>query len=393
MDIKTAFLQGMCFERDVFVVPPAEAGVKKGYIWKLRKCVYGLTDASRVWYLTVRKELTKLGMCVSTHDEAVFTLRHDGELQGIVSTHVDDFCWAGTKYFESRVISGIRKVFKVKSEDRHAFKYLGLDLFQEQDQILIKQDKFVQKLEVIKITRKYVPTEAMTEGEVRLCRSALGKLNWLATQTRPDLSFEVSELTSALKDRKVQLIQQINKVIRKAKRESSQIAVPSMVDSSWELEAYSDSSFANVEGTKSQGGYIIFVSDRNGHACPIAWQSQKVKRVVKSTHAAETLALVDAAEASIYYKSFIQEILGTKRPDRLPILCKTDSAAVHSSVHSNTQILDKRLRIETSILRELLEKKEVDAVIWVPTEKQLADSLTKSGVPSSKLLGAYASAP
>ena len=91
MDIKTAFLQGMNFEREVYVVPPKEAAVEKGYIWKLNKCVYGLTDASRVWYLTVKKELTKLGMCVSSHDEAVFTFHQAGRLQGIVSTHVDDF--------------------------------------------------------------------------------------------------------------------------------------------------------------------------------------------------------------------------------------------------------------------------------------------------------------
>ena len=128
------------------------------------------------------------------------------------------------------------------------------------------------------------------------------------------------------------------------------------------------------------------MTDTCGHSFPLAWQSQKVKRVVKSTHAAETLALVDAAEASVYYKNFIQEIVGVRHIGHLPILCKTDSAAVYGSVHSNTQILDKRLRIETSILRELLAKEEVASITWVPTKSQLADSLTKSGIPSSKIL-------
>ena len=40
MDIKTAFLQGKKFDREVFVVPPAEAKVEKGMIWKLNKCLW-----------------------------------------------------------------------------------------------------------------------------------------------------------------------------------------------------------------------------------------------------------------------------------------------------------------------------------------------------------------
>ena len=35
--------------------PPKEANTLN--IWKLQKCVYGLADASRYWYLRVREEL------------------------------------------------------------------------------------------------------------------------------------------------------------------------------------------------------------------------------------------------------------------------------------------------------------------------------------------------
>ena len=386
MDIKTAFLQGQEFQRDVYLLPPPEAKVPTGHLWKLNKCVYGLTDASRVWYLTVRDELIKNGMCVSSHDEAVFTLHCEGSLQGVVSTHVDDFCWAGTKYFESNVIQAIRQVFEVKSEERHAFRYLGLDIVQEDKVIYIKQDKFVQSINLMKIQRRVSPEDLMTEEEVSLCRSILGKLNWLSTQTRPDLSFDVSELTSALKEKKTELITRINKVIRKAKREPSQIMIPSIpMMEKCELITYSDASFANVAGVGSQGGHITYVTS-GGQTVPIAWHSQKVKRVVKSTQAAETLAMVDAAEAAIYYKNFIMEMLGVKNPRLFPIICKTDSAALHSAVHSNTQILDKRLRIETAILREMLGKKEIASISWVPTTEQLADALTKAGVPSWKIL-------
>ena len=47
MDIKTAFLQSKELDQLVYLDPPKKANVPPGYIWKLSKCVYGLTDASR----------------------------------------------------------------------------------------------------------------------------------------------------------------------------------------------------------------------------------------------------------------------------------------------------------------------------------------------------------
>ena len=39
------------------------------------------------------------------------------------------------------------------------------------------------------------------------------------------------------------------------------------------------------------------------------------------------------------------------------------------------------------VLREMLERKEIAEISWVPTNTQIADSLTKKGVPSFKILG------
>ena len=44
-DVTAAFLQTNDLERDVFVLPPRERRIP-GVLWKLRKPVYGLADAS-----------------------------------------------------------------------------------------------------------------------------------------------------------------------------------------------------------------------------------------------------------------------------------------------------------------------------------------------------------
>ena len=46
----------------------------------------------------------------------------------------------------------------------------------------------------------------------------IGQLNWLATQTRPDLSYDVCELSSMLKQENVECLKQANRVARKAKK-------------------------------------------------------------------------------------------------------------------------------------------------------------------------------
>ena len=64
IDIRAAYLQGNPITRDVYLKPPEE--FFNGSVWKLKKTVYGLSDAARQWYLRVKGELLKLGMTVSS---------------------------------------------------------------------------------------------------------------------------------------------------------------------------------------------------------------------------------------------------------------------------------------------------------------------------------------
>ena len=73
MDIKIAFLQSKELDQLVYLDLYKEANMPPGYIWKLSKWVYGLTDASRSWYPTPREELLKSEAVVSKYDQAIFT--------------------------------------------------------------------------------------------------------------------------------------------------------------------------------------------------------------------------------------------------------------------------------------------------------------------------------
>ena len=69
MDIKSAFFQGKPIEREVSLKPTKEASTNK--VWKLNTTVYGLCDAPKAWYLSVKEELINTGV-EGRHNNAIF---------------------------------------------------------------------------------------------------------------------------------------------------------------------------------------------------------------------------------------------------------------------------------------------------------------------------------
>ena len=135
----------------------------------------------------------------------------------------------------------------------------------------------------------------------------------------------------------------------------------------------------------SQGGHIVFLTDSDDNSCPLSWQSTKLKRVVKSTLAAETLALVDGADNAFLLSKLLGEIIYNEKNSRLPIECRTDNRSLFQAAHTTNTLSDKRLRIEMSIVREMIERGELE-LVWVEAKHQLADVLTKKGASSASLL-------
>ena len=98
VDIRAAFLQSRKLDRDVFMKPPPDIR-KEGVIWRLKKPLYGIDDASQKFWLRVKEVFKEIGLKVMEEDEAFYYQHKDGELKGVVITHVDDFSLTGTAEF------------------------------------------------------------------------------------------------------------------------------------------------------------------------------------------------------------------------------------------------------------------------------------------------------
>lgn len=390
IDVKAAFLQGQPIERDIYLKPPKEVS-QPNILWKLKKCVYGLSDASRNWYFSVRNKLLKNGCVQSKTDLALFFWYDEEKIAGIFIMHVDDFLWAGTPNFKRLVIDHIRNAFQIGKEAEGQFTYVGMEIQHREDCIILHQQSYIDSLQGIPVSvmRASGKQNMLTQGEITQLREVIGQTNWVTTQTRPDINFDVLELSMTTKHPKVENLIQANKLIKNLKAESYHMVYPKLGDlQKTRLVLFTDASYANLsDGVSSAGGHIVFLVGENGNCCPISWSAKKIRRVVKSTIAAETLALVDGLDVACYIKGILTEILFPKgEGNMMPIDCYIDNKSLFESVHSTKAVSEKRLRIDIASIKEMIQKEEISSVKWIETNLQLADSLTKRGASGKKLI-------
>ena len=112
-----------------------------------------------------------------------------------------------------------------------------------------------------------------------------------------------------------------NKTIRKLKNNDSNLLFHHGLNlNHCFIVSFSDASFGNLPNGGSQGAYMTFLIDNVGVYVPIAWQSRRVRRVVKSTVAAECLAAIEAAENAVLISVALKSILNDTNSDVKTIL-------------------------------------------------------------------------
>ena len=389
-DIKSAFLQGSELEREVYVKPPKECD-QKGKLWRLLKCLYGLKDASRAWYNKVSDKLEKAGFIASCYDPGLFYLKNrEGKLIGMVGLHVDDFISAGTTYFNMRIIPDILSIFQVGKSETRSFLYTGFQIDQSDSGITLNQDDYVSKLVIpsLPAERLLHKDSEMTQEELTTYRGMVGAINWVVRTSRPDLCYDMIHLSTKFKGGNIDNWKDARKVLSNIVQNRAHITLANIGNlKEAELWLYTDASFGNLnDGVDSTGSYIIMlVNPSDGRSAPLDWKSNKVKRVVTSTLAAETLSLTCGLDAAVALKEQLQDLLGMDHDIKLRALVDNKSCvdAAHTTV---THTTERRLKREIGSIKEMLKNGELKELKWVPTNLMIADALTKKGVNSLKLM-------
>ena len=265
---------------------------------------------------------------------------------------------------------------------------MGLSIKSYKDGITIDQTQYISTLTVIPISRDRGTQKKsqLSQPEKAAYRALVGQLNWVATHTRPDIAFETCQLSVYYNQATIADLVRLNKLVERVKRECVNLYFPRLQAlEKCIIECYSDASFGNLPRDESQGGLIIFLKDESGKRCPIFWQSRKLDRVVNSTLAAEAMALIEGAGAAVNIAEIIKQLIGQRS---MKIYCYIDNKSLVDSLSSYKQVKDRRLRVDTRVLEDMIQQGEITKMIWVNSSQQLADCLTKRGVCTDKLQAA-----
>ena len=385
LDVKTAFLQGKRMDRIVYIKPPKEADTNK--IWLLHKCVYGLSDASRRWYLRVKEEIVNLGGEVNQLDLGLFLFHQNGKLTGLITCFVDDMIYGGNKEFEEIITGSLKTVFDIGTENQKAFSYVGINICQREDRsIMIDQHSYISSIRPLNISRSRSPETQLSKEETSQFKGLVGQLNWVCGITCPEISFEVCWASTRMCTPTVRDVTRLNKVVSQLKTKDNSILFPCLDPNSTEITVFTDASFNNLPNGGSQGGHVVFINDITGKSCPIAWSSGKIKRVVRSTLAAETLALADGFSTASYTQTLLSEIFPSI--NKTPIQARSDNKSLYDNVKTSHRVSDKGLVVDINYIREHIERGKLN-LVWEEGSKQLSDVLTKRSAPSEALRCAF----
>ena len=393
-DVTRAFLQTSMIDRDVYVRPPIEAGLPSNKVWKLKRPAYGLIDAAHSFFINYADNLISLGCETCNMDSATFYHFNEAsdtrQLNGIIAAHIDDSLIVSNEEMRQQVIEKMKDRFTFGSHDKLPFRYVGLNIQREGSKVVIDQDHFVESIEPPDLTAISSNKKSWTLDEEfqTKFRSLVSKLNILSMSARPDIAYEVKVLTTKYgKASKLDLMQAI-KLLQKVRRKTTRITIPDMGDvSDWTLVAYSDAATKKIEASFSVAGYAIFlVNKKTNAASPIIWSSKKIERVVNSSLAAETLAVVKLIGELYFIKEILKQMYGNQG-ERIPCLAITDSKDLHEAVHNVKNTKDKRLVGDILQIKQAIAVHNIiDELRHVPAHEMLADVLTKAGANGEDLL-------
>ena len=301
---------------------------------------------------------------------------------------MDDFLHAGDELFEA-LMEKLRGRFSAGKVEEKEFRYIGFKVKQYENRVILDHSEYIERMknETVDPKRATDKKEILTTQEQKLYRQLVGQLNWAVQGSRPDMAFEMINMSTKLKQGTVENLVRVIKKISRMKDFHSYMTFPRLNKAAeLKIVVFTDASLGNInEGTGSTGAYIVWLMDNTGQCCPIAWNAHKIKRVVRSTLAAETLGLEEGLEASYYYREMLASILGVK-PRTVMIEAYVDNKSIIEAILSTRLVEDKRLRVDVAAIKESLQLHDVKKIQWVPGHLQLANPMTKQGASGFNLL-------
>jgi hypothetical protein len=323
IDFSSAFVQAFLKEPVWLHVPQGYASSKgSGVCLRLRKSIYGLSAAPKLWYEHIMATLTSpaFGFKPSTGDPCLLFGKHM-----MIVLYVDDAGIAAPT--EAAIDSLIQRLrdhgFQLTKEGSFS-EFLGIKLDKRDDgSVELTQKGLIDKIVTATgledsnpnwIPQSQTPLGSDPDGlpmeESWGYPSIIGMMLYLSTNTRPDIAYAVSCAARFGSNPKQSHAKAVKTIVRYLKRtfDKGTIIRPT---GKLDLQLYVDADFAGLYGSepdedptsvKSRTGYITLLG-----GCPLLWKSTLQSWISASTLEAEYSALSYALKTFIPLQRLLHE--------------------------------------------------------------------------------------
>eukprot|EP00879_Flechtneria_rotunda_P000030 GHRR01000048.1.p1 GENE.GHRR01000048.1~~GHRR01000048.1.p1 ORF type:complete len:438 (+),score=38.22 GHRR01000048.1:151-1464(+) len=383
LDVKTAFLNGK-LEEDIYMVQPP--GYEEGgshIVCHLRKALYGLRQAPRAWYTTLRHKLEAIGFKASDADASLFVLDKDKHMVYLL-VYVDDILVASrSEQAVQHVKQLVGSLFDVRDLGEACF-FLGMEITRDWKNGCIKLS---QRKAVSNIITRFGMSKAKLNSTpmstaTRLSKSGskplengvpfmelVGCLLYLASCTRPDIAQSVGALSRYMSCPTQQHWCAAKGVVR---------YLAGTIDyginftkGAGAMIGYCDADFAgDVDTRRSTTGYVFM---RNGGA--ISWSSKLQPTVAVSTAEAEYMAAASAAKEALWLRKLVFDF--GKEVSQPVVIHSDNQAALKLLTNAVISARSKHIDVLHHFARERVVRKEV-AFTYSHTSEMIADCFTKA---------------
>ncbi|CCA76763.1 hypothetical protein PIIN_10750 [Serendipita indica DSM 11827] len=295
------------------------------WVLQLLKGLYGIKQGPRIWSVKLHTVVSEIGFKRLESDHSVFIYERDS-VKIIVPVHVDDLLLASKSSEAIQMVKDELKArFKIHDQGPTSF-LLGVKLERDRQShtISLSQPAYIEQiLETYKmqdcngadtpmaekplLSTKDSPQTEQEKLEMRNVpyREALGKLIYLATATRPDISYAVGVLCWFSKNPGQAHWLALKRVLQYLRKTTNYKLTYGLKPDSDELfTTHSDADLGgNADNTRSTAGFVMSIG---GGA--VMWSSRLQRHTsLSSTESEYTTASATGCEM-IWMRSFLNEI-------------------------------------------------------------------------------------
>ena len=389
MDVNSAFLNGILKEEIYMKQPPGFVSQDlPNAVLRLKKSIYGLKQASRVWYQTLRAFLIGKGFTQSKVDSCIF-YRNTSEGLVMIAVYVDDCCIVADKPLLEWAKNVLKEGFSMKDLGE-AKSLLGMQVLRDRGRKTLRLIQGGIIGDVLNLCGMVDcnPISTPMEPNLKLKRNldnpsimttfpyrrAIGMLLYLAVGTRPDIAFAVNYLSRFVTCYDESHWAAVKRLARYLKGTGNiGVTYNSMGnEDSKELVGFGDADWGNDEvDRKSVSGYVFFLGGG-----PISWKTRKQTTVALSTVEAEYLSATEATKQAVHHRFLLNELglLDLASATRVYSDNKGCIALTENPVHHDRT---KHFDIRHHFVRERVLRGEVN-LIHKTSSEMIADILTKA---------------